>query len=148
MPKHYDKHISPHKPEELFKIVADVKSYPEFLPWVAGARILEKNDEENWFKAELLIRFKAFSQKYTSKVYLDSPTKIKTDLVEGPFEHLNNLWLFNETSDGKTEIIFELDFKFKSTILEKMIGSMFKKATDKMTESFLKRADINPSSSF
>lgn len=148
MPHHYDKHISNHEPKELFDIVADVKKYPEFLPWVVGARILERNDKENWFIAELIVSFKSFSNNYTSKVHLYYPDnenknyRIKTDLVEGPFEHLNNSWVFSGALDGKTEIVFELDFKFKSAILEKLIGSLFTKATNKMTESFMKRADI------
>ncbi len=147
MPEHYSKVISNHKTKELFDIVADVKSYPEFLPWVSGARILEINSKGNWLIAELLVSFKAFSQKYSSKVELFYPEgesktyKIKTSLVEGPFNYLNNNWIFSETLEGDTEIVFELDFKFNSIILEKLIGGLFQKATNKMAEAFSKRAD-------
>ncbi|MDX1950000.1 MAG: type II toxin-antitoxin system RatA family toxin [Rickettsiales bacterium] len=149
MPKHFNKIYSKHKAEKVFQIIADVEKYPEFLPWVAGARILERNQKENYFIAELLVHFKMFSHKYSSKVSLSYPNeaseiksyKVKTDLVSGPFKHLHNNWIVTPANNGETEIIFELDFKFENMLLEKLIGGLFDKATKKMTDAFLKRAD-------
>lgn len=146
MPVHFDKIITHHSAKSIFDIVADVEKYPEFLPWVAGARILERNDKENWFIAELLVRFKSLSHKYSSKVTLTYPNennksyKVKTDLVSGPFKNLDNNWIITPIENGNTEIIFELDFQFNSSLFEKMIGLVFSKAVKKMTEAFMKRA--------
>lgn len=145
MPAHSDKYISLHTPEELFSIVADVEKYPDFLPWVAATRIVERG--HNYFLADLVVNFKAFSQKYTSRVELHKPKdpkdewKIDVISVRGPFKYLNTYWKFKELGDGKTEIHFDMDFKFESSILEKMIGFVFEKAVHKMTMAFEKRAD-------
>ncbi len=149
MPTHFNKINSKHNAEKIFNIIADVEKYPEFLPWVAGARIIENNINENYFIAELLVKFKMFSHKYSSKVTLTKPKdddgvksyKVKTDLVSGPFKYLYNNWIVTAKENNETEVIFELDFKFENMLLEKLIGSLFDKATKKMTDAFLKRAD-------
>jgi coenzyme Q-binding protein COQ10 len=148
MPAHFDRYISHHDPEDLFNVVADVEKYPEFLPWVDGARIVERNEEQNYFIAELVVSFKSFNHSYKSKVTLNRPQapnqnwQIDVEMVSGPFKYLNNNWIFiPKKKPNCTEIIFELDFKFKSLMLEKLIGILFERATKKMSESFQKRAD-------
>ena len=37
--KHEERRIIKHSPSNLYKLVADVKKYPEFLPWCLGARV-------------------------------------------------------------------------------------------------------------
>ena len=45
MTKHSELKVVPFKPEQLFEMVADVKSYPKFLPWCVGARIRSVENE-------------------------------------------------------------------------------------------------------
>lgn len=168
MPYHKDTYKSKHKTSELVNIVADVEKYPEFLPWVAKVRILKKsavtaqNDLLNYaplnydFTAELLIKFAAFSQKYTSKVTVQRPETvqgeghIRVELVEGPFKSLKTYWHFKPLSEEEklqdkngniSSIDFELDFEFSNSFLERLIGTVFEKATIKMTSAFIERCD-------
>jgi coenzyme Q-binding protein COQ10 len=69
--------------------------------------------------------------------------QIKVTMLKGPFEHLTNSWKFTEIElkHNKTRIDFAIDFKFRSKILEKLIGSLFNKATNKMVHAFKQRAD-------
>ena len=39
--KHSEERILPHSPEAIFNLVADVESYPDFLPWCTATRILK-----------------------------------------------------------------------------------------------------------
>ncbi len=139
MPKHSERQTSPYTPEQLFSLVADVAKYPEFLPWCRAARILER--KENEFLAELVISFAHHSERYTSRVSLDRPHEINVTMVRGPFEYLTNHWRFTSKEEGGTSIDFALDFTFRSKILEKLIGSLFAKATQKMVTAFKVRAD-------
>ncbi len=144
MPAHFAKYDSKHKAEPLFNIVADVEKYPEFLPWIAATRIIERGD--NYFIADMVAKFGSFTHKYTSRVEMIRPDaqnpdhKIKVGLVRGPFKYLKTDWLFIPKDTG-TEIVFELDFRFESAIFEKMIGFLFEKAVMRMTDAFMKRAD-------
>jgi coenzyme Q-binding protein COQ10 len=141
MVAHSEQTYSPYSPAQLFALVADIESYPEFLPWCSAARIVSK--EGNIWLADLVIHFKSFHEKYTSRVRLDEQGgAIIVEMVSGPFSHLHNCWKFTAAPEGGSFIDFELDFKFRSIILEKLIGFMFEKAFTKMAEAFTRRAEV------
>jgi len=37
MPTHAEKRVMPYSAEQMYALIADVGSYPEFLPWCAAA---------------------------------------------------------------------------------------------------------------
>ncbi|WP_392506034.1 type II toxin-antitoxin system RatA family toxin [Rickettsia sp. 2024-CO-Wats] len=133
--------ILPYKPQELFDLVWDVKSYPKFLPWCSASRIISENNQE--VIAELVIQLKGFSEKYnsqvTSEITDDGIYLINTVAISGPFEYLKSTWQFVPCTTG-TKLKFFIDFKMKSVILDKFIGTYFTKATEKMIIAFERRA--------
>lgn len=145
MPAHSEQQISPYTTRQLFELVADIERYPDFLPWCRAARILER--KENELMAELVISFSHMTESYTSRVVLTPPATdadtgaIDVTMVRGPFEHLVNRWRFTPRAGGGADIDFFLDFKFRSRMLEKLIGGLFGKATAKMVSAFRSRAD-------
>ena len=137
MPKHHETRILPYTPEQIFDLVADVKRYPEFLPWVTGARIREQSDTR--VIADLLVGFKMIRERYTSRVTLSRPDRVDVEYTEGPFRRLENHWKFSPHPEG-CEVEFYLDFEFKSRILQKLIGALFNEAVRKMVSAFEARA--------
>ena len=130
---------SPYSQQQLFDLVADIERYPEFLPWCRAARILERR--ENQLIAELVISFKHITEQYTSCVTLHEPDRIDVTLVKGPFEHLENHWKFIPANQGTT-IEIDISFAFKSRLLDRLIGGLFERASQKMVAAFKERADI------
>ena len=144
MPSHSDSRTSPYSPAQLYAMVLDIEKYPEFLPWCRAARILERTPE--YFIGELIVHFSHLTERYSSKVVGVPPTDsnegdIDVTLVKGPFSHLRNHWRFEPLPDGGCQIHFDVDFKFKSGLLEKLIGGVFTRAVEKMSASFMTRAD-------
>jgi coenzyme Q-binding protein COQ10 len=130
---------SPFTPEQIYALVIDVPRYPAFLPWCKAARILSQHD--GYFEAELMISFKHIRESYVSKVTGDeSAHTIDVTMLRGPFHHLVNQWRFEVHRDGGCIIHFHLDFAFKNIFLEKIIGGLFHKATQKMVTAFKERA--------
>jgi len=137
MPSHSDRQIVPYTPEELFDLVADVGQYPRFLPWCVGARIRTRTDTA--MLADLTIGFGPFRESFTSRVTLERPGHILVRYENGPFRHLHNHWRFNASADG-TEVEFDVDFTFRSRILEAAIGVVFQDAVRRMVGAFHRRA--------
>ncbi len=137
MPTHAEKRILPYSEEQLFDMVADVRRYPEFLPWCVGARILTRNDKE--LTADLTIGFKMFRETFRSKVLLDRPGHVHVRYLTGPFRYLNNHWRFRPVAGG-TEVDFFVDFEFKSRLLQAVIGTVFNEAVRLMVRAFERRA--------
>lgn len=138
MREHNEEIISKYSAEQIYALVKDVESYPEFVPWCTGARIKEKTDE--WIIADLIVGFKGFSEQYTSKVHL-LDNEIDIEYLKGPFSHLENRWLFEDLPDGGTKVSFMIKFKFKSKILQALIGGLFDVAVMKMMHAFETRAE-------
>ena len=137
--KHEERRVVNHTPSNLYNLVADVKKYPEFLPWCLGARV--KNTSLKSFEADLIIGIKIYKEIYSSKITLDKKKKkIIVDYKDGPFEYLQNYWLFKENPDG-CEIEFMVDFKFRSIFLQTLMETLFNEAVKRMVQAFENRAN-------
>ena len=137
MPTHAEKKILRYSPEQMFDLVADVRRYPEFLPWCVGARILSQNEGE--LVADLTIGFKMFRETFRSRVTLERPHHIHVAYENGPFRYLNNHWRFTPAPQG-CEVDFFVDFEFRSRILQMAIGVVFNEAVRLMVRAFERRA--------
>ena len=139
MPTHAEKRFLPHTPEQLFDLVADIESYPEFLPWCTASRIRER--EGDTLRADLVIGFKVFRERFTSTVALDRPERIDVRYDNGPFRYLNNHWVFIP-AEGGCVIDFYVDFEFRSRLLQSLIGAVFNEAVRRMVTAFETRAGV------
>ena len=139
MPTHAEKRILRYTPDQLFDLVADVRRYPEFLPWCVGARIVSKTEQE--VVADLTIGFKMFRETFRSQVALERPGHIHVRYLNGPFRYLNNHWRFHPHPQG-TEVDFFVDFQFRSRLLQAVIGTVFEQAVRLMVRAFERRAMI------
>jgi len=138
MPTHAEQKILPHRPEQVFDLVADVARYPEFLPWCIATRI--KSNDGGVMIADMVIGFKVFREQFTSKVTLERPNRIDVEYQNGPFRYLENHWLFKPEGDGHCLVDFNVDFEFRSKILEHAIGRVFTEAVHRMVTAFEIRA--------
>ena len=138
MPKHSETRHLPYTPEQLFDLVADVRRYPEFLPWVVAVRIRSDNETET--VADLAVGFKALKETFTSRVIKQRAREIEIDYVDGPLKYLHNNWKFESDGQGGTNIHFTVDFAFKSRMFELLAGQMFDRALRKMIGAFCDRA--------
>lgn len=137
MPKRSEKKLLPYTSDQLFDLVADVGRYPEFLPWCIGARIYNRRPER--FDADVIIGFKMFRERFTSRVTLSPHKSVDVDYISGPMKRLYNHWRFMDHEMGCI-VDFEVDFEFDNPVLEKMIGRMFAEATDRMIDAFVERS--------
>ena len=137
MPTHAEKRILRYTPDQLFQLVADVRRYPEFLPWCVGARVIFSS--ETALVADLTIGFKMFRESFRSEVTLDRPNHVHVQYLNGPFRYLNNHWRFIPHPQG-TQLEFFVDFEFRSRLLQAVIGTVFNEAVRLMVRAFERRA--------
>ncbi|WP_299280876.1 type II toxin-antitoxin system RatA family toxin [uncultured Tateyamaria sp.] len=142
MPTHSETRFLPYTAQQMYDLVADVASYPEFLPWCAAARVRKvtpKGDHEV-MEADLVISFKVFRERFTSRVVLyPEAHKIDTEYLDGPFRYMKSNWAFSE-AEGGCEVSFFVDFEFKNAILQGIIGVVFNEAMQRIVRAFERRA--------
>ena len=124
--------------ETIFNVIANIEHYPVFLPWCVGARIIENKTSGVVIlqKAELIISFKSFKEKFISNIELDkSNWTIVISSNKKPFKSLNGRWSILELKN-ECKVSFEIEFEFKSIILEKFMGLFFYNAVKSIVSAF------------
>lgn len=138
MPKFTEVRDFPYSKDQMYKMVADVEYYADFLPWCQGIRVY--NRTETSLHADLIIGFKMFRERFTSHVTF-TDDRIEVEYIKGPLKYLHNHWQFTENADGGCRVDFLVDFEFRNKIFEKMIGVFFTEAVSHMIGAFEKRAN-------
>ena len=137
MPSHHETRHLPYTAEQMFDLVADVKRYPEFLPWVSAMRVRKDGATETL--ADMIVGFKGLRETFTSRVEKERATRIHVDYVDGPLKFLRNEWLFRPEGQG-CAVDFTVDFAFKNRVFEMLAGQVFGAALRKMIGAFETRA--------
>lgn len=138
MPRHSETRALPYSPAQMYDLVADVASYPEFLPWVSAIRVREQSETD--MLADMIVGFKGLRETFTSRVVKERPSRVHVDYVDGPLKHLSNDWTFRPDGKGGVLVDFTVDFAFKSHLFEMLAGQMFDRALRKMITAFEERA--------
>lgn len=143
MPTHAETRHLPYSAEQMYTLVADVASYPKFLPWCSAARIRGTSElgDAIIMEADLVISFKVFRERFGSRVTLyPDEKKIDTEYLDGPFRFLKSNWAFEAEEDGGCNVSFYVDFEFRNAVLQGIIGVVFNEAMQRIVRAFERRA--------
>ena len=135
--------ILPYQPRQLFELVGDVERYPQFVPWISRLRAWNRRPDGEGITlldAEAEVGFSIVHERFSTRVRLDEPAlAIDVDLLSGPFRRLANRWRFKDHPNG-AELRFEIDFQFKSRLLERLLAANFERAVNRLVRCFEDRA--------
>ncbi len=136
--------ILPYQPDDLFKLVGDVERYPEFVPWVSALRTWNRTEPEpgvSCVDAEAKVGFAIVRETFATRVKRDANRKtIEVSLLYGPFKRLRNFWTFQPVPEG-TKVEFEIDFQFKSRLLDALLAANLRHAAERVMSCFDARAE-------
>lgn len=139
MLKHLEQKHLPYTPEQMFDLVADVARYEEFAPWCIASRI-NRRESENVFYADLVVGYKMFRERFSSKVMLDRPNEISIEYLKGPLKNLKNRWKFIRQPDNTCLIDFAVEFEFGNVALQTLANMFFNEVVKRMVGAFEQRA--------
>jgi len=131
--------LVPHSVEAMFKLVDEVESYPQFLPWCSGASIVGHTDAGPVARIEINIG--GVSTHFTTTNRNVPPEAIYMSLRDGPFHDLQGAWRFHRLASNASKVQFVLQYEFASRVLGTLIGPVFDNIADTFVEAFVKRAD-------
>lgn len=131
--------LVPYSPDEMFDVINDVRSYPDFLPWCTGSTVLSESTTE--LVARLYLSRGALTQSFTTRNQLERPSLMSLELVEGPFTALSGQWHLVALGEDGCKVTMHMKFEFNSHIMNMTLGTIFNAAADQMVEAFCRRAD-------
>ena len=124
--------------EQMYDLVNDVASYPEFLPGCSGAKVLECSGER--MLASVNVSKAGISKTFTTSNTLQKGSAILMELVDGPFKSLQGGWYFTELDECACKVELKLEFEFSSKMIEVAFGKLFSELTNNMVTAFTRRA--------
>jgi coenzyme Q-binding protein COQ10 len=123
---------------QLFDLVADVERFPEFVPWVIAARIIRRKDTTIW--TDMTMGTSLLRKRFTTAALLDRPNRIDISCHDPMFEIFEQRWKFATSSNGGTNVEYQVDFQFRSGVLQTLIGGSLTERTAAMVTAFKYRA--------
>ncbi len=137
-----------YSPHEIYALVTDVESYPQFLPWCEKVEILGRDADGP--TARLHLAFSGLRHAFTTKNVQVPDTSVHIGLVDGPFSLLDGLWRFIDLplddrsgvgASSACKIDFEMRYGFSNGMLEGAISPVFDRIANTFVDSFVKRAE-------
>ncbi|HKJ89465.1 MAG TPA: type II toxin-antitoxin system RatA family toxin [Gammaproteobacteria bacterium] len=131
--------VVPYSPDQMYALVMDIESYPEFLSWCSHGRILTR--EEDSLTAELTLEYKSLRKSFSTRNSFQRPKLVEMRLLEGPFRFLEGVWTFEDLEGRGTRVHMSIQFEFVNRMLSMMVGPVFHRAVDTLVSDFRKRAE-------
>lgn len=125
-------------PAEMFALVSDVETYPQFLPWCSTARVLWRGEDE--LKACIEMSKGSLQKSFTTHNRHQQNKMIEMRLIEGPFKRLEGFWRFDPLGDRACKVSLDLEFEFASRMLDLMVGPVFSQIANTLVDAFQQRA--------
>ena len=134
-----------YSPAEMYRLVTDVPSYPDFLPWCERADVLEQHD--TGMTARIGLAYAGVRHAFTTRNEHQADKQVLVKLVDGPFSLLEGAWVFaplGRPVDGAPQacrIEFDLRYAFSSRPLEAVLSPVFDRVANTFVDSFVTRAE-------
>jgi len=130
--------LVPYSPAQMFALVQDLERYPEFVPWVTRARVLEAGND--YVVGELTMQRGGVRETFTTRNTWDAPHRIDMQLVQGPFKSLSGAWTFEDVAGRGTKVGLNMRFEFANAVLALLLTRSFEKNCNELIDAFVARA--------
>ncbi len=130
--------LLPYSAAQMFNLVNDVDSYPEFVPWCVKCEV--HSDNENEKQATMKFAKHGINASVTTCNELDADKKITMHLLKGPFKRLVGTWIFQELDEHSCRVELDLQFSFSNRLYAVTLGPIFNQVANKLVSAFTERA--------
>jgi len=132
--------LVPFSAAQMYKLVADIDAYQDFLPWCSHSEVL--SHEGDVVVGKVTIAKGGVNKSFTTKNYQQENKRIDVKLVDGPFKKLEGCWCFEALKEDACKVSLELEYEFSSKLLGMVVGPVFNQVANTMVDSFVKQARV------
>ena len=122
----------------MFELVNNIDDYSQFLNWCDSSSILNQSDYQ--ITASVEINKGGIKQTFSTLNTLTPYQSSAMELVDGPFDELSGEWRFEPLGKNAAKIHLDLQFKFKSMLIDMALSPVFKNIANSQLDSFVARA--------
>jgi ribosome-associated toxin RatA of RatAB toxin-antitoxin module len=127
-----------HTAQQMFELINDIESYPQFVPWCSAARIVSRSAED--IVATLAIQRGALQTEFTTRNRLEPHHRVGLELVNGPFREFTGQWLLTPIGSQGCKVELMLRFAFRNPLKAMVLEPLFQSAANTLVDAFVARA--------
>jgi ribosome-associated toxin RatA of RatAB toxin-antitoxin module len=131
--------LVPYAAEQMYVLVEDVESYPDFLPW-CGDAVLHWRDGDV-LEGSVEMHIAGLRRSFRTRNRMREYEAIDMELVDGPFSHLSGGWQFKALDDLGCKVSLEVEFEVKSRTTYRLLGRYFEDICNSLVDAFVRRAN-------
>jgi len=130
--------LVPYSAAQMYTLVEDVESYPDFLPWCSDAEL-------HWREGDVLegsveMHRAGMRRRFRTRNSMRQDEAIDMTLVDGPFSHLSGGWHFLALGAAGCKVSLHMEFKVKSRTTDRLLGHYFQEICNSLVDAFVRRA--------
>jgi coenzyme Q-binding protein COQ10 len=137
---HHEQVDLPYTQQQVFDLVADIESYPRFLPNVISARIRTRDGNTLW--VDQLVRFTVLPMAIATRAVLDSPSRIHIACHDNKVVRFNEVWTFAGAPHGGTILASATEYEFRSAFMRRALDAKFNDLQHATIRAFQARARV------
>ncbi len=130
--------IVPRTAEAMFDLVADIESYPQFVPGCVRAVICSRDGDS--VVGMLSLAQGPIKAEFTTRNELQRPGRISMVLESGPFSDLRGAWEFVPLGSSGCRVSLNMEFEFPNRAADLLLGPPFEAICNHLVDAFVKRA--------
>lgn len=149
--QHVERKILAATASHLFRIVADVDAYSQFLPLCSHSRVLRRlpssNPQEKRFEAELTVGLPPlFKETYTSLVVANAAdwTIQSTSIKSETMDSLYSLWTLRDMTENRCDVQLEVSMTVRDPIIIAALDNVLQGVASQQVQAFAKRCQQIP----
>ena len=137
MPSYVERRRVPYTRQQIFDLVVDVESYPDFLPHVLAARIRAR--EGNTVHVDMILGF-GILRRRVSSIGVLAPDRIDITSGDPPLRRFDLHWAFERLGVAETMVELRANLELRSKFWQTLLASYFKAEVAAMVDAFERRA--------
>ena len=130
--------LLPYKAHQVYQLVNDVESYPQYMDGCVAARILARDGDR--MEAQLELARAGIRQSFSTRNRLVEGESIALELIEGPFEFFNGRWDFRDLGESACKVSLRLEFAVNNGLVGAAAARLFDRVTGDLVDAVSRRA--------
>ncbi|MDA0689508.1 MAG: type II toxin-antitoxin system RatA family toxin [Proteobacteria bacterium] len=128
-----------HSAQQMFDLVNDVASYPNYMSGCNAARVIK--EDESCLVGELTLGKAGIEFTFTTRNRLQPPERIDMELESGKFKEFEASWQFQSLGDNACKVSLTMDFEFDSGLVGFAAEKLFASVANAQVDALVNRAN-------
>ena len=124
----------------MFDLIEAAEHYPAFVPWCAGATILERDDSV--VAAEIQVDYRGVRFSFTTRNPKRRPEWLGVRLERGPFRRFEGDWYITSLAPAACKIEFSFQSDLGGSLGSRLARTVLDHVATTLIDAFVARAEF------